>query len=735
MILTNITLENHRNIHHYDFKQLVYQSHDNYELNTQYYYDEIYIQGIKNKKLLNQIKKFFKLDVLLNSSRKITRYEISSLLYKMKISGFFTKLKLISVKIHGKQKIIIHVSPNIIFSKIEVLSNNKATIPYKYIKKLFQRQIGYPQSLHQLNTALHKLTTWYHLQGYYYTIAQIIRSQVNPEYIILNISEGVIDKIDFIFMPPYQNILLTSINIYITLIQRLLGINIKNTLNIKHLDLRIQYLKEQEILKNCSYTIKYVDKKQDHLEIKIYLFFSPSKMLNLLLEQFHHPFNTKKVGKHLANHCFTQHFYNYYNKYIFYNSLRYRSIYQCSKLKQLFCIPIYTTCKQQKVTPNVSNHQDLFNLIDYYTQNLLTSPKSIWQIHQHITSPTYFNYSMNLKFSQQSLILELRCTKPWISIETNTIGTVYCHIVKSIFFTCTKTINQDLNPSEYNSLQYTRYFIDFSRIEIGLIYKLAEEIVIKKLLGKYKIFCYDQLSQIYLRNNYFLQNIKKHSIKKFSTLSKIIKQNYIYCKCEYLYNTEDKLEETPKGWSVEALHTTYMQVWYNTNTIFNKIYINHAHLIRFKYLHHYQVLTSHSLINKLDFLITLGNNIISSLVKHVNKTNNMLAVNNSFQLTELIKKLWTATSEYHYIFNTTYSGFIFMHYGQNIENNVYFYVPSSLLTIIPMIGSENRYSFSVGLGMQIKNSIKKIDLIRLEYLINKHSNSQFYIKILGQQKS
>lgn len=707
MILTSITLENHRNTHHHDVKQLAYYSHDNYELNAQYYYDEIYIQGIKNKKLSDQIKKFFKFDVLLNSSRKITRHEISNLLHKMKISGFFTRLKLISVKIHGKQKIIIHVFPNTIFSKIEVLNNNKTTIPYKYIKKLFQHQIGYPQSLHQLNTALHKLTTWYHLQGYYYTIAQIIRSQVNPEYIVLNISEGIIDKIDFIFMPPYQNILLTTTNIYITLIQRLLGISIKNALNTKHLDLRIQYLKEQEILKNCSYTIKYVDKKQDHLEIKIYLFFFPSKMLNLLLE----------------------HFYNYYNKYIFYNSLRYRSIYQCLKLKQLFYIPIYTTCKQQKIRPNVLNHQDLSDLIDSYTQNLLTLPKSIWQIHQHITSPTYFNYSLNLKFSQQSLISELRCTKPWISIKTNTIGTIYCYIVKSVFFMDIKAKNKDSNSSEHNYLQYTRYFIDFSRIEIGLIYKLAEEIVIKQLLGKYEIFCNHQLLQTYLKNNYFLQNIKK-----FIALSKIIKQNYIYCKCEYLYNTEDKLE-IPKGWSVAALHTTYMQVWYNTNTIFNRIHIDHTHLIRFKYLYYYQVLTSHNLINKLDFLITLGNNIISSLVKYVNNTNNTLAVNNSFQLTELIKKLWTVTSEYQYIFNTTYSGFLFLHYGQNIENNVYFYVSNSLPTIIPMIGSENRHSFSVGLGMQIKNSIKKIDFIRLEYYINKHSNSQFYIKILGQQKS
>lgn len=731
MLPTSLTLENPQIILGYASKQSKPCSYNKYGFNIPNNYDEIYIQGIKNKKLLDQIKKFFKFDILLNSSGKITRYEISNLLYKMKTSGFFTKLKLISVKIHKKQKIIIYVSPNITFSKIEVLNNNKKIVPYKYINQLFKHQIGYPQSLYQLNTALHKLTTWYHVQGYYYTITQIIRNDDNPEHIILNISEGIIDKIDFIFMPPYQNVLLTTANIYIILVQRLLGISKKNILNTKYLDFNIQCLKEQEILKNCSYRIEYIGKKRDHLAIKIYLFFHPYKTLNLLFEQSCHPCSTKKIGKQLIKYYSTQYFYNYYNKYAFYNSLKYSNIYPNLKLKQLFHIPIYTTYQQKKTLPNfTSNGQDLSHLINYYTGNVLTLPKSIWQIHRYIISPTYFNYSINLKLFRQNLISEIRCTKPWININTNTIGIIYCYILKSIFM-YSKVENKDLNLLKHNFLQYSSYFINFHRIEIGLIYKLAKKILIKQLLGKYKIFYNYLAPQTYLKNSPCIDSIKKNTIAKIIAFSEIIKQNYIYLKCEYKYNTEDKLEKTPKGWSAAAQHITCIQVSQNINTIFNNIHINHTHLIQSKNLYHYQVLRSHNLINKIEFIIILGHNIINPLVKSINNTNDILDLNNFFQLTERTRKFWTVTSEYHYMFDNTYSGFIFLNYGQNNKNKVYSYGPNLLHNTITTVNIDNQRSLYCGLGIQIKNSIMQTDLMRLEFSIDKYINSQFYIKILG----
>lgn len=731
MLLISLILENPQIIPSYASKQSESCSYNKYEFNVQNKYDEIYIQGIKNKKLLDQIKKFFKFDILLNSSGKITRYEISNLLYKMKISGFFTKLKLISVKIHEKQKIIIHVSLNTTFSKIEVLNNNKKIVPYKYINKLFRYQIGYPQSLHQLNTALHKLTTWYYVQGYYYTITQITRNNDNPEHIILNISEGIIDKIDFIFMPPYQNILLTTANTYIILVQRLLNISKKNILNTKYLDFNIQYLKEQEILKNCSYRIEYIGKKRDHLAIKIYLFFHPYKTLNLLFEQSYHPFSTKKIGKQLIKHYFTQYFYNYYNKYVLYNSLKYSNICLNLKMKQLFHIPIYTTYKQKKTLLNFTfNDQNLSYLISYYTWNLLTLPKSIWQIHRYIISPTYLNYSINLKLSRQNLISEIRCTKPWININTNTIGIIYCYILKSIFIQ-SKVENKDLNLPKHSFLQYSSYFTNFYRIEIGLIYKLAKKILIKQLLGNYKIFYTYLAPHTYLKNPPCINSIKKNTIAKIIAFSKTIKQNYIYLRCEYKYNTENKLEKTLKGWSAVAQHITCTQVSQNINTIFNNIHINHTHLIQLKNLYYYQVLRSHNLINKMEFIIILGHNIINSLVKSINNTNNILDWNNLFQLTERTKKLWTVTSEYHYMLNATYSGFMFMNYGQNNKNNVYFYGSNLLDNTITKVSTDNQCSLYYGLGIQIKNSIRQTDLMRLEYSIDKYTNSQFYIKILG----
>lgn len=729
MLFTSLILGNYQNFHYWNPKQKEYHSCNNYKFNSQHYYDEIIIQGIKNKKLLNQIKKFFKFDLLLNSSGKITRYEISNLLYKMKISGFFTKLKLICIKTHEKQKIIIYVSPNIIFSKIEVLNNNKKVLPDKYIKQLFQHQIGYPQSLYQLNTALQKLTAWYYFQGYYYTIIQIIKNRVNPEHIILNISEGIIDKIDFIFMPPYQNILLKSANIYIVLIQRLLGINIKSALNIKYLDLRIQHLKKQEILKDCSYTIEYTDKRQHHLVVKIYLFLHPSKTLNLLLEQFYHTSSTQKLGKHLLKYCFTQYFYNYYNKCIVYNLLKYKNTYQYLKLKQTFYIPIYTDHKQRKIILNFTfNSLDSLCSIDSYTWNLFVLPRGIWQIHQYIVSPTYFNCSMNLKLSKQNLVSEIRCTKPWISINTDIIGTIYCYVLKSIFSTHTQKENTVSDLSKYNFPQYISYFLDFYRIEVSLTCKLAKEILIQKLCGSCKIFYNYQVPQIYFKNNYFLQNITKNYTAKIADLSKIIKQNHIYFKYQYQYNAEDKLEEIPKGWSSTVQHITCIQAYRNINTIFKKVYINYTHLIYLKCLYYYQILISHNLISKFEFLIILGNNIITSLVKYISNANSILALNNLFQLTEFLKKLWIVTGEYRYMFNTTYCGFIFMNYGQNTKNNVYFYISNLLLNTIPKLSTENKYS--IGLGIQIKSSIRRIDSIRLEYSIDEYANNQFYIKIL-----
>ena len=733
MLPPSLILENCQNSHYLACKQLEYYAYNNYELSSQYCYDEIHIRGIKNEKLLGHIKKFFKLDVLLNASGKITHYEVSNLLYKMKISGFFTKLKLISIKTHEKQKIIIYVSPNIIFSKIEVLNNNKKILPREYIKQLFKYQIGYPQSLHQLNTALHKLTTWYYFQGYYYTITQIIRNKKNPEHIILNISEGIIDKINFVFMPPHQNTLLKTTKTYTILIQRLLGIYIKNALNTKHLDLRIKYLKKQEILKDCSYAIEYTDKTQYHLAIKIYLFLHSPKTLNLLLEQFYHLSSTRELGKHLIRYYFTQHFYNYYNKYIVYDLLKYKNTYQHVKLKLTSYTPIYIVCKQQKTTWNSTlNNQNLLYPINSYTRTLSVLPKSIWQIQQHIISPIYFNYLMNLKFSKQNLISELRCTKPWTSINTNTTGTIYCHILKSILFMRTKTENENFDLLKYNFLQHISYFLYYYYIEIGLTYKLTEEILVKKLFGNCKILYNYQVPQIHLKSNHFLQNTTKNSIEKITTLSKIIKQNYIYFKYQYQYNTEDKLEEIPKGWSSTAKHITCIQALHNINTIFNKVYTNYTHFIYLKYMYYYQILTSHNLIHMLEFLIILGNNIITAFIKYMNNTTNILAPNNLFQLTKLIKKLWIVTSEYRYMFSITYSGFIFMSYGQNIENNVYFYMLNLLLNAIPKLSIEKKYSVSFGLGIQIKSSIKQIDSIRLEYSSHKYKNSQFYIKISGQ---
>lgn len=214
---------------------------------------EIIINGIDNNVLQHRL--LMLLGINLNHNEVISMKEIENWVSKLKLSGFFTEVKLNNLIFQNHQVIRINVSVNPIFRSVSMIEYSKKIIPYSYILFLFRNQIGYPINFNRIDSSLNLISKWYHVRGYKWIEIKVINTPCLSQDITLDIQEGMISKVEFVAYDLQGSFVQTQENIPFTLLLEVMNIKPLQILNINYLEQGILRLKAQKLLSQCHYEV------------------------------------------------------------------------------------------------------------------------------------------------------------------------------------------------------------------------------------------------------------------------------------------------------------------------------------------------------------------------------------------------------------------------------------------------------------------------------------------------
>nr|YP_009628694.1 hypothetical protein [Acrochaetium secundatum]QBX88477.1 hypothetical protein [Acrochaetium secundatum] len=279
---------------------------------------EIIITGIENHLLKQRLLRLLGINEY--SAQLILTKELKLWIYKLKLSGFFTSIKLSNSVIQKHQVIKIHLSTNPILKQISIINCRDKLIPYSYLLFIFRHQVGYPISLTRIDESLDLITKWYHNRGYKWAAVTVSQDQSCPQNTVININEGTIARIEFLDDKHAISILQKSSSIPITLLLEVMQLYPLKPLNIIYLEQGIIRLKKQKLILHCQYEVSCNHQVNGHLSIlfkidtldkrSTYLFnkyISISKYLMELIEILFKYSTGNMLENKMRHHLFLQH--------------------------------------------------------------------------------------------------------------------------------------------------------------------------------------------------------------------------------------------------------------------------------------------------------------------------------------------------------------------------------------------------------------------------------------------
>lgn len=186
-------------------------------------------------------------------------------LRKIRTNGYFSLLCINHKAVYTKEIRNIFIIPNNILKRVYIHDKEKKLIPHKFLKKLFQTQIGYPKNFANLNLALAKIMKWYSDRGYQWSLVEIQQTK-DPSSLIVNIHEGLVKTITI----EYYTFSCTNFSnsLYMKPIEQYLDVRVGIPLNINYLQKKINYLKDNQLVGNIVYSVERSKNDLTSLDIK-----------------------------------------------------------------------------------------------------------------------------------------------------------------------------------------------------------------------------------------------------------------------------------------------------------------------------------------------------------------------------------------------------------------------------------------------------------------------------------
>jgi hypothetical protein len=705
---------------------------------------EIIINGLNNFTIKKKLTSFF--GITTNSNIYITKQQIKYLINQLKLSGFFGYVGFNIYYLGTHQVIIIDLVTNPILNKVYIINYQDKLIPSSYLFFLFRSQLGYPKSFPQIHYAINEIIKWYHIRGYKWVQIKLEHKNVSNNNLVFKINEGKINKIEIInCIKSNEHIINSNLTISSNLIAEILNVQLNKALNIKALEYGILKLKLKKIVSKCNYQIipnhNYENTIKLILKIEVFnhkstyilatkIIFPPDLLqsLELLIEYTldYFLFNNALVHGLFANasslfidNIFLPQIY-YYNLEIYPNMSEYddRPYQLLYKERTSFLQEI----KQWYLTPLIFISGDSFGF-RHYINNINNSNRI---------------YIFDLQLTPLGTYLTFKYENPFINIFGYRFNLFICSIFQHTYNYTQNKFPILLRQINHQCFSYQNAIFYQTGIQIKLHNEQGEnlsykrEISLKKISKQYVIL-YNYLSWqniYYFMDPCFVNNL--YSNFKQVWLNKI--QNFLCFKFRFIYN-KNYFSDYPFQkikFILQSIHFIPAIVK-NYNNSLNK-YLNYSHIFKFKIIQKSIVnlfsekLNKHIIISTMEIVASLGSNYhfpFSEVFFLIGPDKIRGYKEQLFYLPSL--KFLVVNLEYHLLFLTDNSIFIFMDYIYNIS-----YL-KDYNTIAILYNSYNIDQFyhklGYGLGIQVQTPIKQIPPLRLEYGFNINNKGYFHLRI------
>ena len=686
---------------------------------------EIIIHGIDNYILKDKLLK--KLEIKNNYDQIISKQSIDNLVNKIKASGFFTHIDISNQFLNNHQVIHITLNLNPILKSIRIHDFQKKLIPSKYIMTLFNKDIGYPINFVEVNKNIDLIQEWYHARGYKWADVNISSLNNIKGYIIINISEGVITKIE---ITNYNDPSYLIRSLPTSLFLETLKIQPYTVLNTKKIDKGIFKLKQKKVIAHCNYEIisNFNNQLRVYLIVGLlddrytYLFSKNVSITSSLLESIDFLFQSSlnhlfynNVELDLFNTIYRAASASRYN-YNFANSIYFKMFdydnHALQLLKPIKC----------KIWPYIN---------EWYLTQLIFIAGDTFGFRHYIRNVGISNssYLIDMRFPITGPYLNLRYDQPWISIYNQILSNINMHLYKDNYI-----FHKNSIPILLEQLNdYAFYHKNFILSETGLsltckhdlntsIY-LVEYLSLKQIVSKYLLLhnstiWHDLKSIINSSLNPYYSYFKQiwvNNIQEFFQLDmKIISThaNYFFKSCETIF---------------EISHFIPKKI----NNIFYRlpITLNYGNKIRVKINAQYNFINN--LINFESELLTFIGRLESlPYSEHFFSIGPDIVRGYIEKVFPFPLRFGKVKLEYHIQFAKYHSVFIFLDYAKNMKilNGLTNY---QVLFSRYYLYKLNDFNFRLGygIGLQIQTPLKQIPPLRIEYGYNIHNGNCLHLRL------
>nr|QUE28148.1 hypothetical protein [Sahlingia subintegra] len=714
---------------------------------------KIIVLDKKNQHLNSFIRNLFRLDLIEQSNKEIDKKEINSLLTEMKRSGYFHRINIKSEILNKLQTITIECTTMPEITSLIIKNNKNLIIPNKLIKKLFARQISAPQNFQLINSAVKNIYKWYYDKGYQWVNINVIQEENNPDVIVLKISEGIIDSIQFKFSNQTSTFLSRNNSELLQRIRDFLNIKENCRLNYYEIESRLTELKQKQIFDNCDYTVLQSKKKDDKLDLLISIYELPDKTTILLGQNTNlSPGIIETIESKIFNSINTL-----FKEFIYVHYQVEREINEQQKstinIKEANYIPIYGYNSQAIINRTITEPQ-LFlpnDLYEWYANPVHFINSNNLAIHYNIHNIGKQKEFIKIRFKFPSVNKNFVVTycKPWLNLYKKQTGLIQIKFFKQSFYSSHKKINNLL------SQMFNHKFIFLDSLSTMKTFKSKLNMQFGNNWGLKETF---RIESIELNTT----SIKKKSETSFSkNLEYLTKLNlnpymFIYTNSQLTNKTNSKFISIDTKLRYK-FNYNYDIDWLKTGNNFmviSKYSIPSYKSVRKKLSHHYtkfsqRTILKYILYRNFDFSkqkqifnrhfafwdVEIGNLIGSSTFfpwfeKFEIKFPDYI-INNKNRIPNFPKLLCRIRFEYHLGTPKNHSLFFFFNYIYSDERPI-FYKTEDLLKTLSRINDVNNgnYKINTGIGYQLKTSIHRLPPIRIECSVGPKSDPIIYFRIL-----
>jgi hypothetical protein len=705
---------------------------------------EIIINGLNNLIIKKKLKSFF--GITTNSNIYITKQQIKYLINKLKLSGFFEYVSFNIYYLGTHQVIIIDLVTNPVLNKVYIINYQDKLIPSSYLLFLFRSQLGYPKSFPQIHYAINNMIKWYHIRGYKWVQIKLEYKNASKNNLIFKINEGKVKKIEIInCIRNNEYIINSNLTISSNLIAKILNVELNKALNIKALEYGILKLKLKKIVSKCHYQIIPNHNHENTIKLILKIEVFNHKSTYILATNIVLPSDLLQSLELLIEYTL--------DYFLFNNALAHSLFVNGSSLfiDNIFLPQIYYY--NLEVYPNMSKY-------DYRSYQLLYKQRIsfLQEIQQWYLTPLilitgdnfgfrhYINntnnanqiYMFDLQLTPLGTYLTFKYENPFINI----FGYGFNLFTFSIFqHAYTYTQNKFpifLRQINNKCFSYQNAIFYQTGIQIKLHNEQCEnlsckrEINLKKISKQYAIL-YNYLSWkniYYFMDPCFVNNL--YSNFKQVCLNNI--QNFLCFKFKFIYNRNyfSNYPFQKIKFILQSIHFIPVIVKNYNNSL--NTYLNYSHTFKFKIIQRNIVnlfsekLNKNIIISTMEIVASLGSNChfpFSEVFFSIGPDRIRGYKEQLFYLPSL--KFLLVSLEYHLLFLTDNSIFIFMDYIYNIS---YLKNYNNIAILYNSYNIDQFYhKLSYGLGLQIQAPIKQIPPLRLEYGFNINNNGYFHLRI------